>query len=111
MTNVFPYPFNDSYQGIVNASGVLEIFFGPPPNQIWSVTQVSLEMSTAPAGCTAILKYQGSLHAPAFSARKSALGGDPPMVLKGGERGSVRWDAATSGDIGKILVIYDKSGY
>lgn len=111
MSNVFPFPFNDPYQGTVNASGVLELFFGPPPNQIWSVTQVTLRMATAPAGCSAVVNYQNSLHAPAFSARRSAIGGDPPMVLKGGERASVRWDAATPGDIGQILVIYDKSSY
>lgn len=111
MPQNFPYPFNDPYQGIVKANGELEIFFGPEPNQIWNVTQVTLEMQTAPAGCSAQLKYQGSLHAPAFSARRSAIGGDPPMNLKGGERGSVLWTGATPGDIGRILVIYNKSGY
>lgn len=111
MSDQFPYAFNDPYQGAVNASGVLELFFGPPPNQIWNVTQVSLSMASAPAGCSAILKYQNVLHAPAFSARRAAIGGDPPMILKGGEQASVRWTGATPGDIGQILVIYEKRGY
>jgi len=111
MAGEFPYAFNDPYQGTVAANGVLELFFGPPPNQIWNVTQVTLKMATAPAGCSAVVNYQNSLHAPAFSARRAAIGGPPPMILKGGERGSVRWEGATPGDIGSILVIYEKSGY
>lgn len=107
----YPYPFNDPYQGTVPANGILNVFFGPPINQIWNVTQVTLEMETAPAGCTAKLMYQSSLHAPAFSARRAAIGGDPPMNLKGGERANIRWEGATPGDIGRILVIYTKMDY
>lgn len=111
MTQDFPYAFNLPMQGIVPVGGILELFFGPPPNQIWNVTQVTLNMEAAPAGSSAVLKYQGSLLAPAFSARRAAIGGDPPMILKGGEIGSVKWTGATVGIIGSILVVYNKSGY
>lgn len=103
--------FNDSYQGIVPADGILEVTFTCPPNQIWEVRQVSLEMENAPSGCTAVVKYLSSLHAPAFDASKAAISGNPPMELKGGERGSVRWEGATPGEIGQILVIYRKGFY
>lgn len=103
--------FNDPYQGIVPANGILEVMFTCPPNQIWKVTQVTLQMDNAPSGCTAEVRYQNSLHAPAFDASKAAISGDPPMELKGGERGSVRWEGATPGAIGSVLVIYEKGFY
>lgn len=107
----FPYPFNTPYQGVVDANGELEITFGPSNNELWDVKQISFEMPDAPSGSTAIIKYQGSLVAPAFSARKAAIAGDPPLFLKGGETASVRWENCTTGDVGEVLVIYTKQTY
>lgn len=100
--------FDDQKQGVVNATGDLTVSFMCPLDQQWSVTQVSFEMLTAPSGSTATLRKQNVLIAPAFSARKAAIGGDPPVPLRPGETISIVWDGCTSGDIGLVYILYDK---
>jgi len=107
----FPNPFNDPFQGIVDAAGDLVISFGPTYNNKWSVMQVTLEMPTAPVGATAELRYMSSLVAPASSARRASAGGDPPIFLQGGETMTVEWTDCTPGDIGRVLVVYTKDIY
>jgi len=107
----FPHPFNLPLQGIVNAAGDLEIKFGPQYNEKWSVQQVSLEMRTAPAGATVELRYMNSFVAASGSARRASAGGDPPVFLNGGEFMTVNWENCTTGDIGRILVVYTKETY
>jgi hypothetical protein len=98
-------------QGIVNAAGELTISIGPGGNQIWEITQVTLEMPTAPAGAIAELRVMGSLIAPAYSARRASASGDPPIVLHGSETMTVEWTGCTPGDVGRILVIYRQGKY
>lgn len=111
MSDQFPYPFDQQQQVIVGADGRAVATFGPPPNQQWNVTQVSFEMLTAPAGSSATLRKNGALVAPAFSARKTAFGGDPPLLLRGGETAQVVWEDCTPNDIGNVFYIYDKMPY
>lgn len=107
----FPYPFNEPFQGIVELDGSLIVPFGPSSNNTWKVTQVSLEMPTAPAGASAEIRYMASLVAPSPSARKGSAGGDPPIFLQGGETMTVNWTNCTPGDIGRVLVTYEKGTY
>jgi hypothetical protein len=78
---------------------------------MWEVSQVSIEMLTAPSGATLDVRYMNSLVAPSQSARRAAASGDPPIFLNGGETMSVEWQNCTPGDPGKVLVVYRKSVY
>lgn len=100
--------FKFSDQGTVTAAGTLTISFGPNHSQRWVVQQVSLKMPTAPPGSSAELQQFGRLVAPAFSAKKAALGGEPPVPLNGGETCEVVWSGCTPGDIGEVFVLYEK---
>jgi hypothetical protein len=98
-------------QGIVPASGRLDVNAGPGPNEQWEVTQISLNMPTIPSGCTAEIRHKGTLYAPAFSAKKAAIGGPPPLLLHGAETVTVRWDNATPGQIAFVHITYNKYSY
>lgn len=91
----------------VAANGTLVIRIGPRRNQIWEVTQVSLEMATAPAGATAEIRdVMGGLMSPSYSARRASASGS--QTLNPGETISVNWTAATPGDVGRVVAIYRK---
>lgn len=111
MSDAFPHPFNDPLQGIVAAGGALTIKFGPQYNNTWYVTQISIEMPTAPAGSLLVIRRMGSLIAPAPSAKRATASGDPPIFLNGGEFMTVEWTGCTPGDVGKVLVTYNKGLY
>lgn len=103
--------FTAHLQGTVNAAGRLTVPFGPPGNQIYDVRQVTLEMTTAPAGCTAEIRQMGSLIAPSYSARRAAASEPPPITLQGGETLTVEWFNATPNDIGRVTIVYDRKTY
>jgi hypothetical protein len=107
----FTNPFNLPLAGNVAADGTLTIRFGPEYNNKWEVSQVAIEMPTAPAGALLVVRYMGSLVSPSPSARRASAGGDPPIFLHGGESMTVEWTNCTPGDPGKVLVVYRKTAY
>jgi hypothetical protein len=107
----FPNPIRLPLQGQVAADGTLTIRFGPEIQNTWEVSQVSVEMLTAPAGATVVIRAMGALVSPSPSARKASAGGDPPIFLHGGETMTVEWEDCTPGDVGSVLVVYRKAAY
>lgn len=93
--------------GVVAADGTLQIRMGPRRDQVWEVTQVSLEMATAPAGATAEIRdAMNGLMSPSYSARRATAAGS--LTLNPGETISVNWTAATPGHRGRAIAIYRK---
>jgi len=89
----------------VKADGTLEIKVGPRTNQVWEVSQISLEMPTAPAGATAEIRdVMGALMSPSYSARRASASGT--QYLNPGERLTIRWVNATPNDRGRVLALY-----
>lgn len=92
---------------VVPASGILTIRMGPRPNEVWEVTQISLEMSTAPTGCVAEIRdVMNALMSPSYSARRASASGS--LMLNPGEKITVQWTAATPGDRGRAVATYRK---
>lgn len=106
-----PNPINLPLAGIVNAAGELTIPFGPPGNQAWEISQVSIEMPTAPVGSRVEVRYMNSFVDAPSSAKRASAGGDPPIYLQPGERMTVEWTGCTTGDPGNILVVYKRGIY
>lgn len=91
----------------VAADGSLVIELGPPPNQVWVVTQVSLEMATAPAGSRAEIRDpMNALMSPSYSARRASASGT--QRLNPNEKIRVVWSGATPGDSGRAVALYRK---
>lgn len=91
----------------VTADGTLVIAIGPPMNQIWEVTQITLEMPTAPTGASADIRdTMNGLMSPSYSPRRAAASGS--QILNPGEKIRVTWTAATPGDSGRVVALYRK---
>ena len=98
-----------SYSGAVDADGNLEITFGPGSRTVqWVVSQVSVEMTTAPAGATCALREGIQLVTPLVPTGDTASG-EPAIVLRGGDTLTATWAGCTEGDTGRVYVIYDES--
>lgn len=107
---VSPFPFDWSRQGIVDAAGELSIEWDSGGTINWLVEQVTIEMSSAPVGSTAELRKGDQLVTPMIPTGDVA-GGDPPVMLRPGHRMRVDWAGCTTGDVGKVYVIYRKVGF
>jgi hypothetical protein len=96
-----------TYDALVAASGAAVVAFGPTSRaQTWTVSQVSVEMAAAPIGATCALR-RGDRLVTLLIPTGDVAGGDPPVVLRGGETLTVQWGGCTAGDIGHVFVIYD----
>lgn len=95
------------YTATVNASGVATVTIKTRTRlQTWTVTQVSVEMTTAPIGSTCELRRNGFLVTPLIGTGDAASG-DPPVILRGTDTCTVTWNGATPGDIGRVLIFFD----
>lgn len=74
--------------------------------QTWTVSQVSVEMPTAPIGATCYLRKNGIGITPLIPTGDAASG-DPPILLRPGETMSVEWAGCTAGDVGTVYIVYD----
>lgn len=95
------------FTATANASGVAVVTIKTRTRlQTWTVTQVSVEMPTAPIGATCELRKNGFLVTPLISTGDSAAG-DPPVILRGTDVLTVTWNGATPGAVGKVLIFFD----
>lgn len=95
------------YTATVNASGVATVTIRTRTRlQTWTISQVSVEMATAPIGSTCELRRNGFLVTPLIGTGDAASG-DPPVILRGTDVCTVTWAGGTPGDIGKVLIFFD----
>lgn len=109
MVTVNEAPKEQTYVATVNAAGVATIEITPRFDP-WLVTQVSIEMLTAPAGAVCLLRKRSALISPMIAAADVAAG-DPPITLHPGDSLTVEWTACTPGDQGKAIAIYHRLTY
>lgn len=102
--------FDLPLEGQVNAAGTLELVIEARQAVNWILTQVSVRMPTAPVGAECELRKNG-IYVSTAVATGDAIGGDPPVTLRPGEKASVVWTGCTPGDIGTVLVFYDRIGF
>jgi hypothetical protein len=90
----------------VAADGTAVIRVRPDGSRPWSVTQVSVEMASAPSGATCAVRRNDVLVTPVIAAGDAASG-DPPVLLNPEDDLTVVWTSCTPGDIGRALIFYD----
>jgi hypothetical protein len=73
----------------------------------WVISQVSVEMATAPVGATCAVRLNGALISPVIPTGDSASG-DPPVTVEGSDTMTVEWAGCTPGAVGTVLIIYDE---
>lgn len=72
----------------------------------WTLTQVSLELPTAPVGATCYTRKNSYPVSPAIPTGDT-VAGDPPVILDPADVFTVEWAGCTPGTAGKVLVFYD----
>lgn len=110
MPNVADLPRRLPLSGITDAAGNCTISFRTAGQVAWDVSQITIEMPTAPAGAVAALRINDVLVTPLIPAGDAAAG-DPPLPVYPGDVVSIEWTGATPGDQGKALVIYRTASY
>lgn len=92
--------------GTADANGDLTLVVRAQSRQRWTVTQVSIECTTAPAGAECNLRKNGKLITP-MVPNADAAGGDPPIKIAGSDRLTVEWTQLDPGNVGDVFLIYD----
>jgi len=96
-----------SYTAVVAAGGTATATIRVQDGiRTWTVNQVSIRMSDAPAGATAELLYNGRLVTPMIPTGDVA-DGSPPVILRPADTLLVQWANCTPSDVGEVLVFYD----
>lgn len=96
-----------TFEGTVGADGKLRVPIRPDSNTSWVVSQVSVEMPTAPLGATCDLRKNGALVS-YLIATGDVAGGDPPVTITQSSFMAVSWAGCTPGAAGLIFIIYDE---
>ena len=92
---------------VVDAAGVATATVKPTSDsQTWTVTQVSVELATAPVGATCDVRKNGYLVSPAIPTGDT-VAGDPPVILQSYDVLTVTWAGCTPGDVARVLVFFD----
>ena len=99
---------DQTFTAVVAAGGTAVVTVRPSQKlRTWVVTQVSVEMGTAPIGAACVLRKNGALVTP-LVATGDAASGDPPVVLYGSDTMTITWTGCTPGDVGTVLMFYDE---
>lgn len=72
----------------------------------WTISQVSVEMPTAPVGSTCYIRKNTYPVSPIIPTGDTAAG-DPPVRLLPADLLTIEWAGCTPGDVGKVLVFFD----
>ena len=99
---------DQTFTATADAGGTAVVTVRPGQKlRTWVITQVSVEMSTAPIGTACVIRKNGALVTPVVATGDAATG-DPPVVLYGSDVLTITWTGATPGDVGTVLVFYDE---
>lgn len=100
-----------TYSALVDALGVAVVTITTGNTlQQWDVTQVSVELATAPLGATCDLRVNDYLVTPLI-ATGDVGAGDPPILLLPSDVLKITWRNCTPGQTAKVLVIYNEEPY
>lgn len=103
-------PQRRTLSAITNAAGICTITFTSTTQEPWEVSQITVEMPTAPVGAACFLRVNDALVSPLI-ATGDAAAGDPPLPVLPGDRVEIQWTGATPGAQGKALLIYRLATY
>lgn len=95
----------EPYSAAVDGAGRAVVTIRPPRLQRWVVSQVSMEMASAPVGSTCALRLNGRMVTPLISTGDVASG-EPYTTVYPTDSLTVEWAGCTPGDVGSVLMFY-----
>jgi hypothetical protein len=96
-----------AYSKVVAAAGTATITVKSAGQMPWIVSQISIEMGSAPVGATCAIRKNGSIITPMIAASDVASG-EPYIQLLYTDVLTVEWAGCTPGQIGKATVLYSE---
>lgn len=90
----------------VGSNGKATYTLSPTGVYSWTVQQVSTELSGAPLGATSDIRKNGTL-VTIMAAAGDVAAGLPYEEVRPGEQFTVNWYGCTSGQVGKVHVVFD----
>lgn len=96
----------ETLTAVANGAGTATVNIVTNGVDTWTISQVSVEMATAPAGALCVLRKNGYLITPLIATGDAATG-DPPMRLLPSDAATVVWTGVAPGAVGKVALIFD----
>jgi hypothetical protein len=96
-----------SYSKVVAANGLATVSIRAASPVPWIVSQISIEMGSAPVGALCTVRKNGSIITPMIAASDVASG-EPYILLNDTDTLTVEWSGCTPGQIGKATVLYSE---
>jgi hypothetical protein len=94
-----------SFSVRIGAGGTGTVTIRTGSRETWIISQVSIELPSAPSGAIADLRLNDDLVTPLIASGDVASG-DPPVTLLPTDTLTVNWSSATPNLIGRVLVFY-----
>lgn len=96
-----------AFSAVTSASGVCAITITTGArSRNWTVTQISVEMPSAPATALCLIRKNNALITPVLPTYDTAAG-DPPITLNPNDILTVTWTGAIPASLGKVTAFYD----
>jgi hypothetical protein len=95
-----------TYSVVIGAGGTGTVTIRTGSREAWIISQVSIELASAPSGATADMRLNGSL-VTLMVAQGDAAGGDPPVTLLDTDTLTINWTGCTAGTVGKVIIFYE----
>lgn len=95
-----------TYSVTIGAGGTGTVTVKTGSREAWIISQVSIELPSAPSGATCDLRLNDRL-VTLLIAPGDAATGDPPVTLLETDALTVNWAGCTAGTVGKVLIFYE----
>lgn len=95
-----------TYSVKIGAGGTGTVTIRTGSREAWIISQVSIELASAPSGATADLRLNGNL-VTLMVAQGDSAAGDPPVTLLETDTLTVNWTGCTVNTVGKVLIFYE----
>lgn len=95
-----------TYSVVIGAGGTGTVSIKTGTREAWIISQVSIELASAPSGATADMRLNGAL-VTLMVAQGDSAAGDPPVTLLESDTLTINWAGCTVGTVGKVLIFYE----
>jgi hypothetical protein len=95
-----------TYSAKIGAGGTGTVTIKTGSREVWIISQVSVELPSAPSGSTCEMRLNDRLVTLLIAAGDAATG-DPPVTLLDTDTLVINWAGCTAGTVGQVLIFYE----
>ena len=95
-----------TYSVKIGAGGTGTVSIKTGTREVWIVSQVTIELPSAPSGATADMRLNDRLVTLMIAPGDTAAG-DPPVTLLETDTLTINWTGCTPNTIGQVMIFYE----